>query len=175
MVDPMSDLQTQNIHLCRDPECGQQYKSSGSLQRHLDEGRGHGNRPSFHCPTCSSTFKRKASLAQHIYLHTGKPFKCTDCDKAFMSNFQLQTHTRVHTGVGLVYCSICASKFTQSNILLRLTCNSTKKDFHLNVTLARKGRGNSKRSSSCRITSSKTTRGLSNAHTVQRDLVGSHV
>jgi len=47
----------------------------------------------FHCPICPRTYTRKATLNQHMNLHTGlKPYKCLTCGKGFRNRIIRNSH-----------------------------------------------------------------------------------
>jgi len=48
----------------------------------------------FHCPICPRTYTRKATLNQHMNLHTGlKPYKCLTCGKGFRNRIIRNSHS----------------------------------------------------------------------------------
>jgi len=49
----------------------------------------------FHCPICPRTYTRKATLNQHMNLHTGlKPYKCLTCGKGFRNRIIRNIHSK---------------------------------------------------------------------------------
>ena len=73
----------------------------------------------YSCSVCGKMFKLEASVAKHMWLHTGEqPYSCTICEKKFTEKSNLTTHMRIHTGEKPHGCSICGRRFTQQASLM---------------------------------------------------------
>ncbi|XP_066537215.1 zinc finger and BTB domain-containing protein 2a isoform X2 [Hoplias malabaricus] len=49
-------------------------------------------RRKFECPTCGRKFIQKSHWREHMYIHTGKPYKCSACGKSFCRASQASRH-----------------------------------------------------------------------------------
>lgn len=49
-------------------------------------------RRKFECPTCGRKFIQKSHWREHMYIHTGKPYKCSGCGKNFCRASQASRH-----------------------------------------------------------------------------------
>lgn len=49
-------------------------------------------RRKFECPTCARKFIQKSHWREHMYIHTGKPYKCSACGKNFCRANQAARH-----------------------------------------------------------------------------------
>ncbi|XP_056333741.1 zinc finger and BTB domain-containing protein 2a isoform X2 [Danio aesculapii] len=49
-------------------------------------------RRKFECPTCARKFIQKSHWREHMYIHTGKPYKCSACAKNFCRANQAARH-----------------------------------------------------------------------------------
>ncbi|XP_067014626.2 zinc finger protein 567 [Anabrus simplex] len=106
------------------------------------DGRG----PCFRCKICFKSFTRKASLTNHIVIHTGeRPHCCNVCDKSFSLKTTLRNHSRIHTGDKPYWCNVCGKSFIHRNKLRNHIvihtgerphcCNVCDKSFSLKSTL----------------------------------------
>uniref|UniRef100_A0A8C2JJK9 Zinc finger and BTB domain containing 2a n=1 Tax=Cyprinus carpio TaxID=7962 RepID=A0A8C2JJK9_CYPCA len=62
-------------------------------------------RRKFKCPTCARKFIQKSHWREHMYIHTGKPYKCSACGKNFCRANQATRH-------------VCLSQDTDSYIMV---------------------------------------------------------
>ncbi|XP_016347331.1 zinc finger and BTB domain-containing protein 2 [Sinocyclocheilus anshuiensis] len=62
-------------------------------------------RRKFECPTCARKFIQKSHWREHMYIHTGKPYKCSACGKNFCRANQAARH-------------VCLSQDTDSYIMV---------------------------------------------------------
>ncbi|CAI9552567.1 unnamed protein product [Staurois parvus] len=49
-------------------------------------------RRKYECTICGRKFIQKSHWREHMYIHTGKPFKCSTCDKSFCRANQAARH-----------------------------------------------------------------------------------
>ncbi|XP_030644524.1 zinc finger and BTB domain-containing protein 2a [Chanos chanos] len=49
-------------------------------------------RRKFECPTCGRKFIQKSHWREHMYIHTGKPYRCSSCGKSFCRANQAARH-----------------------------------------------------------------------------------
>ncbi|XP_063080246.1 zinc finger and BTB domain-containing protein 2a [Engraulis encrasicolus] len=47
----------------------------------------------FQCPTCGRKFLQRSHWREHMYTHTGKPYRCSACHKSFCRASQAARHT----------------------------------------------------------------------------------
>ena len=84
----------------------------------------------FQCSLCSSTFKYKKGLNEHIKLvherrrngpSSSKTFKCDECDSAFTMDKNLQAHKKVQhsTSPKEFKCTNCGRVFNKKSNLTR--------------------------------------------------------
>ncbi|KAL2098884.1 hypothetical protein ACEWY4_005364 [Coilia grayii] len=64
----------------------------------LEEGSavdsaGDEKRRRFQCPTCGRKFLQRSHWREHMYTHTGKPYRCSACHKSFCRASQAARHT----------------------------------------------------------------------------------
>ncbi|XP_077366770.1 zinc finger and BTB domain-containing protein 2b [Festucalex cinctus] len=64
---------------------------SGDLDREL-------KRRKYECCTCGRKFIQKSHWREHMYIHTGKPFKCSACGKSFCRANQAARHVCLNQG-----------------------------------------------------------------------------
>lgn len=62
-------------------------------------------RRKFECPTCARKFIQRSHWREHMYIHTGKPYKCSTCGKSFCRANQASRH-------------VCLSQGTDSYIMV---------------------------------------------------------
>ncbi|KAI7804939.1 zinc finger and BTB domain-containing protein 2a [Triplophysa rosa] len=62
-------------------------------------------RRKFECPTCARKFIQRSHWREHMYIHTGKPYKCSTCGKNFCRANQASRH-------------VCLSQGTDSYIIV---------------------------------------------------------
>ncbi|KAM3861221.1 zinc finger and BTB domain-containing protein 2b [Diretmus argenteus] len=55
-------------------------------------------RRKYECPTCGRKFIQKSHWREHMYIHTGKPFKCSACGKSFCRANQAARHVCLNQG-----------------------------------------------------------------------------
>ena len=73
---------------------------------------------SYPCEHCGSFLASKASLRQHMFIHTDPDrYKCELCAKAFPHWERLKVHMRVHTDERPYSCSDCGETFRFQNSL----------------------------------------------------------
>lgn len=65
---------------------------------HLEEGSVvdasvDAKRRRFQCPTCGRKFLQRSHWREHMYTHTGKPYRCSACHKSFCRASQAARHT----------------------------------------------------------------------------------
>ncbi|CAM4649285.1 hypothetical protein PO909_011394 [Leuciscus waleckii] len=56
-------------------------------------------RRKFECPTCARKFIQKSHWREHMYIHTGKPYKCSACGKNFCRANQASRHVCLNQDV----------------------------------------------------------------------------
>ncbi|XP_051908413.1 zinc finger and BTB domain-containing protein 2b [Hippocampus zosterae] len=64
---------------------------NGDLDREL-------KRRKYECCTCGRKFIQKSHWREHMYIHTGKPFKCSACGKSFCRANQAARHVCLNQG-----------------------------------------------------------------------------
>ncbi|XP_062379643.1 zinc finger and BTB domain-containing protein 2a [Sardina pilchardus] len=57
------------------------------------EAGGDAKRRRFQCPTCGRKFLQRSHWREHMYTHTGKPYRCSACHKSFCRASQAARHT----------------------------------------------------------------------------------
>ncbi|XP_051503269.1 zinc finger and BTB domain-containing protein 2a [Myxocyprinus asiaticus] len=62
-------------------------------------------RRKFECPNCGRKFIQKSHWREHMYIHTGKPYKCSACGKSFCRANQAARH-------------VCLSQDSESYIMV---------------------------------------------------------
>lgn len=102
-------------HKCE--QCNLRFPSNAALKIHINLQ--HFNIRDFRCKTCGETFKTKANLKKHEYVHGGqKPFQCMfeACGKEFTTAGKLREHMNKHTGEKTFCCNIdkCDKRYTVS-------------------------------------------------------------
>ncbi|XP_068211038.1 longitudinals lacking protein, isoforms H/M/V-like isoform X11 [Palaemon carinicauda] len=72
----------------------------------------------FSCSYCSFRTSRKASLEEHVNIHTGvKPFSCSYCSYSASHKTVLRAHLRTHSGEKPFACPYCDHRTkTKSNL-----------------------------------------------------------
>ncbi|XP_058145549.1 zinc finger and BTB domain-containing protein 2 [Dasypus novemcinctus] len=56
-------------------------------------------RRKYECTICGRKFIQKSHWREHMYIHTGKPFKCSTCDKSFCRANQAARHVCLNQSV----------------------------------------------------------------------------
>ncbi|XP_076835206.1 zinc finger and BTB domain-containing protein 2-like [Brachyhypopomus gauderio] len=56
-------------------------------------------RRKFECPTCGRKFIQKSHWREHMYIHTGKPYRCSACGKSFCRPSQAARHVCLNQGM----------------------------------------------------------------------------
>lgn len=118
-------------------ECDKSFKSSKSLEKHLQGHSGfcnmcsqvfscvqslqehcrttHNGAGCFMCETCGKRFMTKLSYTRHVDSHGGKRGAiCHVCGKSFSRADYLQTHYTIHMGKRTFACSQCPRTFVRS-------------------------------------------------------------
>ncbi|XP_061103296.1 zinc finger Y-chromosomal protein 1 isoform X3 [Conger conger] len=76
--------------------CGKKFKSRGFLKRHTrNQHQEVLNRKKYQCTDCDFTTNKKASLHNHMEVHTQSskaPLECDDCGKEFLQQAALYAH-----------------------------------------------------------------------------------
>lgn len=80
----------------------------------------------FECTMCSSSFKRKGHLKEHMLSHTGvKLHKCDICSKSFGKMSILNRHLLYHSNEKKYKCNMCSASFISNNQLNRHSLKHT--------------------------------------------------
>ncbi|XP_060061309.1 zinc finger and BTB domain-containing protein 2 isoform X2 [Erinaceus europaeus] len=56
-------------------------------------------RRKYECTICGRKFIQKSHWREHMYIHTGKPFKCSTCDKSFCRANQAARHVCLNQSI----------------------------------------------------------------------------
>ncbi|XP_029452414.1 zinc finger and BTB domain-containing protein 2 isoform X2 [Rhinatrema bivittatum] len=97
-------------------------------------------RRKYECSICGRKFIQKSHWREHMYIHTGKPFKCSTCDKSFCRANQAARHvclksSDTYTVVDKQTLELCAfdEGSQMDNMMLqtnkRYKCNVCDKTF----------------------------------------------
>jgi len=109
-------------------KCWRNYKSKNKLLRHImsfhdkiDRETKKPKQTEFDCPHCEKTFKRKATLDDHINYHiTSRPFLCSECGASFKYRQSYSRHLKdMHTNTGQHPCEHCGKVFKRKTNLVQ--------------------------------------------------------
>ena len=100
--------------------CSKSFTTMGNLTVHK---RSHSNtRSHFICSTCGKTFIYQSSLSKHRLVHSdNRPFKCIYCSSSFKVKYVLNQHVKMkHTKEEHIHvCDQCPKSFVSANLLKR--------------------------------------------------------
>ncbi|XP_077485607.1 uncharacterized protein LOC144096650 [Amblyomma americanum] len=66
----------------------------------------------YQCDVCQKILRRRASLVEHVRVHTGeRPFACNLCPAAFSRSSTMRTHVLQHKGYKPHKCHLCPKAF----------------------------------------------------------------
>ncbi|XP_047186058.1 gastrula zinc finger protein XlCGF57.1-like isoform X2 [Scophthalmus maximus] len=106
-------------------ECGQRFKYTGSLRKHLCDhtdhtyGRNTEDKP-FSCSECGQRFRQRGVMLRHMLIHTGqKQFSCSECGNLFRQKIDMLRHMMIHTEDKPFSCSECGQRFRQKGVMQR--------------------------------------------------------
>lgn len=104
------DLDNKKPFLCE--HCGQCYKLSGSLNRHMQIHMPE----NYECKVCGKLLTHPYRVARHMKMHSGKKQQCDVCGKLFAHKSALKKHTLSH-GDKVLECPVCQKKFSHKTYL----------------------------------------------------------
>lgn len=93
--------------------CGQTYRTSSKLQRHI---RVHSGERPYTCHICGRRFSRSDHLKQHskVHLHHRTKNTCRICNARFVGSHLLKAHLRSHGIKNVQTCTTCGEAFENS-------------------------------------------------------------